>query len=390
VGNSLTVTNAQLTNAGTYSVIITNNFGSVTSSIATLIVTNAAPSINTQPQNQSVAVGASATFSVSATGTAPLVYQWFFNTNTLIAGAITNSLTITNAQLTNAGVYSVVITNSVGSITSSIATLTVSTSTSSATNLVISQIYGGGGNPNATYKNDFVELFNPTASAINVTGWSVQYASAAGTSWAGANLSGTIEPYHYYLVQLASGGTAGASLSAANATGGMNISASNGKIALVASTSALSGANPLGTSSIIDFVGFGTANAFEGSGAAAGAPTSNNTTSILRKNGGFTDANDNTNDFTTLSPPAPRNTASPANSPSVPAGPAALGVTAFTTNSFSFTVTGTAGSNYVIQLSTNLGASNWISIFTNAAPFTFTDSNANNSSQGFYRAIAAP
>ena len=144
ISNSLTVTNAQLTDAGTYSVIITNNFGSITSSIATLIVTNAAPSIATQPQNQSVTIGGSATFSVTASGTAPLGYQWFFNTNTLIAGALTNFLTITNAQLTNAGTYSVVITNSVGSITSSIATLTVSIASPGTTNLVISQIYGGG------------------------------------------------------------------------------------------------------------------------------------------------------------------------------------------------------------------------------------------------------
>ncbi|HWC60011.1 MAG TPA: hypothetical protein VHC44_09990, partial [Verrucomicrobiae bacterium] len=137
-------------------------------------------------------------------------------------------------------------------------------------------------------------------------------------------------------------------------------------------------------------VGFGTANAYEGSGPAAGAPSGNNTTSILRQNGGFTDANDNTNDFTTLSPPSPRNSASPANPPSVPAGPATLGVAAFTANNFFFTVTGTVGSNYVIQVSTNLSGSNWVSLFTNAAPFTFTNSNANNFPQGFYRAIAAP
>ncbi|HWC58547.1 MAG TPA: immunoglobulin domain-containing protein, partial [Verrucomicrobiae bacterium] len=195
VSSTITVTNAQLTNAGTYSVIVTNNFGSVTSSFATLMVTNAAPSITAQPQNQSVTVGNTATFSIAASGTSPLGYQWYFNTNTLIAGALTNSLTITNAQLTNAGAYLVVITNSVGSTTSSVATLTVSVASSGATNIVISQIYGGGGNANATYKNDFVELFNPTANAIIVNGWSVQYASASGSAWSGANLSGTIEPY---------------------------------------------------------------------------------------------------------------------------------------------------------------------------------------------------
>jgi endonuclease/exonuclease/phosphatase family metal-dependent hydrolase len=388
--SALTVTNAQLTNAGTYSVIVTNNFGGITSSIATLIVTNAAPVITTQPQNQFATPGGSATFSVAANGTAPIGYQWFFNTNTAIAGAITNFITITNAQFTNAGAYSVLVTNSVGSVTSAVATLTISVQSSSATNIVISQIYGGGGNASATYKNDFVELFNPTASAISVSGWSVQYAGATGTSWQAANLSGTIEPYHYYLVQLASGGTAGNPLPLPDSTGGMNISASNGKLALVASTTALTGSNPLGTSSIIDFVGFGTGNAYEGSAAATGAPASNNTTAILRKNGGFADSNDNTNDFTTVSPPAPRDSATPPNNPSVSPAAAALGRPSFGTNSFSFTVVGTAGSNYVIQVASNLSGGNWVSVFTNAAPFTFTDSNASAFPQEFYRAVASP
>jgi predicted extracellular nuclease len=49
--------------------------------------------------------------------------------------------------------------------------------------IVISQVYGGGGNSGATYKNDFIELFNPSTSTVSLAGWSVQYASATGTSW---------------------------------------------------------------------------------------------------------------------------------------------------------------------------------------------------------------
>jgi hypothetical protein len=60
--------------------------------------------------------------------------------------------------------------------------------------IVISQIYGGGGNSGATLKNDFIELFNPGGVAVSVNGWSVQYASAAGTTWQVTNLSGTIPP----------------------------------------------------------------------------------------------------------------------------------------------------------------------------------------------------
>jgi predicted extracellular nuclease len=59
-------------------------------------------------------------------------------------------------------------------------------------NIVVSQVYGGGGNSGATLTNDFIELFNRGSSAVDVTGWSVQYASAAGTSWQRTNLSGSI------------------------------------------------------------------------------------------------------------------------------------------------------------------------------------------------------
>ena len=71
---------------------------------------------------------------------------------------------------------------------------------------VISQVYGGGGNANAPYQNDFVELFNPTGSTVSLTGWSVQYASATGNSWSVALLSGSIGPGKYYLIKMASGG----------------------------------------------------------------------------------------------------------------------------------------------------------------------------------------
>src|SRR5439155_1037241 len=99
---SLTVTNAQATNAGNYTVVVTNNFGSITSSPAALTV-NFAPNITNQPATQGVLVGSNATFTVLAGGTAPLAYQWRFNTNNILSGATSASLTITNAQATNAG-----------------------------------------------------------------------------------------------------------------------------------------------------------------------------------------------------------------------------------------------------------------------------------------------
>ena len=80
----------------------------------------------------------------------------------------------------------------------------------SSSGLVVSQVYGGGGNSGASYTNDFVEIFNGGSSAANLTGWSVQYASAASTSWSVTALGGSIQPGHYYLVQLASSGSIGA------------------------------------------------------------------------------------------------------------------------------------------------------------------------------------
>ncbi len=98
-------------------------------------------------------------------------------------------------------------------------------------NVVISQVYGGGGNSGAPYKNDFVELFNRGASAASLAGLSVQYASATGTGNFSSNaivpLSGSLAPGQYYLVQLA-GGANGVALPTAEATGTVNMSGTGG------------------------------------------------------------------------------------------------------------------------------------------------------------------
>jgi len=121
---SLNIVNAQTNNAGTYSVVITNSYGSVTSALATLTIIFP-PVITNQPVSQIVTVSNSATFSVGVNGAAPFHYQWYFNTNTILPFATNASLTITNAQTTNAGAYSVVITNIFGTATSTLAALAV-------------------------------------------------------------------------------------------------------------------------------------------------------------------------------------------------------------------------------------------------------------------------
>jgi Lamin Tail Domain/Secretion system C-terminal sorting domain len=187
-----------------------------------------------------------------------------------------------------------------------------------AAQVVIWEIYGGGNNAGAVYQNDFILLKNIGDAPQSLTGWSVQYASAAGTSWNTQiqALSGTIAMGGYCLISLAGGTTNGVALPSMvygttpiSVTGTINMSATNGKVALCNSTTALTGSpgtlpaalgNPGGASAaIVDFVGFGTANQYEG---ASAAPPGSNTTSIRRNSG---DTNVNGSDFSVASSPLP-------------------------------------------------------------------------------------
>ena len=129
--SSYTIVSPNVSNAGSYTVVVTNSAGVVTSNVATLTV-NLAPSIATQPASISVVSGQSATFTVSATGTAPLTYQWLKN-GVVIPNATSASLTLNTVSSTDAASYTVVVTNVVGSVTSSKATLTVTPVVSSPT-----------------------------------------------------------------------------------------------------------------------------------------------------------------------------------------------------------------------------------------------------------------
>lgn len=176
--------------------------------------------------------------------------------------------------------------------------------------VVISQIYGGGGNSGAQFTHDFVELFNRGASSVSITGWSVQYASATGNSWAKANLTGTIPAGGYYLVSLAAGTTTSGTLPTADATGTMNMSGSTGTVALTTNQTLLTCGGStacLPNAAIHDFVGYGSsALQFEGSGAA---PTTTNSTAGFRASSGCVDTDVNSADFSNAAP-APRNSAS--------------------------------------------------------------------------------
>jgi hypothetical protein len=195
----------------------------------------------------------------------------------------------------------------------------------SASNVVVSQIYGGGGNSGASFRNDYVELFNAGTTSVDVSGWTVQYATAAGTAWQPTSLAGTIAPGGYYLVQLASNGDVGAALPAPDATGTSNLAATSGKIALVRGTAALGcgatagscAADPL----VEDLVGYGAASDFEGAGSAPGLSS---TLAAVRAGDGCVDTGANAADFAAATP-SPRNSASATQSCGSPPAPGVSG-----------------------------------------------------------------
>ncbi|WP_194897839.1 lamin tail domain-containing protein [Catenulispora pinisilvae] len=170
--------------------------------------------------------------------------------------------------------------------------------------VVVNEVYGGGGNSGATLKNDFIELRNDGTAPVSLASWSVQYISAApgaATTWQVSNLSGSIAPGKTYLIAEAAGTGGTADLPTPDATGAINLSGTAGTVALVTSQTALScktAADCAADSSIKDLVGYGTAVIHEGS---ADAPAASNSTSVARNASG-TDTDQNGTDFTAGDP----------------------------------------------------------------------------------------
>lgn len=176
-----------------------------------------------------------------------------------------------------------------------------------AHDLRISQIYGAGGNAGATYRSDFIELHNAGTAAVDLDGYSVQYASATGAFSSLTPLSGlTIAPGSYVLVKEADGASGnGLPLPAPDITGTISMGATSGKVALAHQTTAIAG---LGDPAVVDFVGYGGATTYEGSGPATGLDTA---LSGHRAGAGCVDTDDNALDFG-VATPAPRNSGSAA------------------------------------------------------------------------------
>jgi hypothetical protein len=209
----LLIFNAQTNDDGNYWLIVTNPAGSVTSSVAVLTVTEA-PLITTQPTNQTVGLGSAVTFVVTAAGAAPLSYQWQFAGANLmnglapdgstIGGATTPTLSLNNAQTNDDGDYSVIVTNSFGSVTSSPpAVLTVLTAPAFTTIMPAGTnggfiLSGVGGTNNATFI-----VLTSTNLATPLAQWNSLNAFQFGSQgqFVFTNIPPTNTPQQFYLLK---------------------------------------------------------------------------------------------------------------------------------------------------------------------------------------------
>ncbi len=235
---------------------------------------------------------------------------------------------------------------------------------SQSTTLVISQVYGAGGNSGATLNADFVELHNVSTTAKSTAGLSIQYGSATTTNWSASfNLpTASVPAGGYYLIRMSTVGTNGTAFTFdATPTAGNEIAmgATAGRVALVNGTTILPTGCPA-ASAVVDLVGYGTTCiCFEGTGPAAAPST---TDATYRKLNGCTETNDNASDFI-AAPVAPRSSTSPVSicgttSASLSANTLTSfgnGCTNTTTTPNSFTITGTALTNAPVTVAALAG-----------------------------------
>jgi len=397
--NFYVIANAQFTNSGNYSVIVTNIAGSITSSNAVLTVSNTPPTITTQPQSQTVSIGSSPTFTVTAAGTASLNYQWLLG-GTNISGANTNTYTRSNVQTNDAGNYSVVVTNIAGGITSSVATLTVLVTNP----VVIAQwnfnstppdgmVATGTSNPSlgigtaslvggatATFATGDTSL-DPAGSTDN-SGWNTATYPAQGTGnkTRGAQFAvSTAGKQNIVVAWSSESPSTGSKYGRLQySTNGINFVDfptafinGTGFTAKTNSLAAIPGVND-NTNFVFRFMA-------EWESSAANTLNSNYDAGDSTKNYGT--AGSMRYDMVTVSGTAIITNSAP------PAAPTFGGFTFATGNGFGFNITGTTGATYVIQSSTNLASTNWIPVLTNVSPFAFTDLSL-LPPQKFYRAVS--
>lgn len=399
--SSLSLTNIQTTDAGNYSVVITNIAGSITSSNAFLAVTTL-PVITNQPPSQTVNVGDDATFIVGATGPGTLSYQWRF-AGTNLPGAINSSFTRTAAQFIDAGDYTVVVANFSGSVTSAVATLTVN---AVGTLNVIAQWNFNSLTPDGMTSTGTTAPSTGSGTASPVTALTTTFAGGSTTDPASSDNSGWNTTG--YPAATSGNKTAGVRFDIST-LGKQNLSirwdqrvsgtgskysrlqyTTNGatfldfptSVGAVVATEFDAHTNNLSSLPGVNnnpLFGFRIVNEFENSATGSGA------NAYVPALGTSSYAGSGTTRFDMVTLFGDSITAS-----NPPAVAPTLANAVLSGSQFQFQLTGSNGSNYIVQATTDLGDSNWISLRTNAAPFTFVESNAFALPQRFYRGLVAP
>jgi hypothetical protein len=378
-GTSLTLDNAQPTDAGDYTVVLTNVAGSVTSSLATLTVV-LPPVVLTPPTSLTNSAGSSASFAVTSAGTAPLSYQWLQNLVPLvdggnISGAATAMLTLTGVSQTNAGDYTVVITNIVGSVTSPVATLTVvlppvitaqPQSQTNAAGTVTAFSVSATGTAPLSYQWQFNGAGIPGATGTNLTLSNVQPTNAGDYTVVLANAAGSAT---------SSVATLTVVLPPAVVTPPASLTGSAGSTATFTVT--VTGTAPLSYQWLQDLVPL--ADGGNISGAAAAILT---LTGVSQTNAG---------DYTVLITNMVGSVTSPVAALTVVVPPEFISITLLPDQNTSLSLTAVSNLTYRIDISTDFV--NWTAL-TNLASsnstLQFIDLDATNFAQRFYRAVWVP
>ena len=385
-----------LTNTGTYFVVVSNLVGGVTSAPAVFTVSNFAPVILAGPQSQTLSAGSTATFTVTAGGTAPLAYQWLL-AGAPITGASGTTYALSNAQTNNSGSYSVVVTNVAGSVTSSVAMLSVL----STNPTVIAQWNFNSVTPdNSTSTGSTVpSMGSGTASLLS--GNTASFA----TGDTGLDPAGTTDNSGWNTTSYPAQGTG-------NKTRGVQFAISTaGKQTILVSWSSQSSAtgSKYGrlqyTTNGTDYYDYPVAF----TNGTTYTPKTNSLTAVgVNNNPNFairlvseyesTALGTANNNYVAAGATSTYGTAGTMRydlvtiygtsiiSNTLPAAPI-LGAVVLGAGQLRFTVSGTSGSSYVVQATTNLVIGSWVALFTNAAPFTFTEAKVAGSAQKFYRAV---
>lgn len=395
--SSYTLAPVQFANAGSYFVVVSNGIGAVTSTPALLVVSNFPPVIQSNPQSQTLSAGATATFTVTASGTAPLGYQWWVG-GAPIAGAAGTSYALPNVQTNNAGNYFVVVTNVSGSVTSAVAVLTVL----STNPVVLAQWNFNSLTPDNSTTTGSTAPSIGTGTASLLSGNTATFATGDQT----LDPAGTTDNSGWNTATYPAQGTGNKTRGAqfAVSTAGKN------NVAVSWSSQSSNTGSKYGrlqyTTNGTDYVDFptaftnGTTYTPKTNSLAAMAGVNNNPSFAIRLVSEFESTAIGTanNNYVAANATSSYGTSGTMRYDLVtiygstiitnsPGAAPTLGAITAGSGQVQFAVGGTAGSSYVVQTATNLATGGWVPVFTNAAPYTFMDTNLSGMPQKFYRVV---